>query len=360
VEIGCDPAIFVRMTRQLLWGVFGTGNIARQFCAGVANCERGRIAAVGSRGKESADTFARERGIERSYGSYDAVLSDATIDAVYISLPNSFHHEWTIKALRAGKHVLCEKPFAASALESEEMFAVAEKAGCVLIEAFMYRAHPLTHAVIAAVRGGEIGDLRLIRTSFCYRTSKVAGNIRFDPSMAGGALMDVGSYCINFARLCAACEPHAVSVTATRHASGVDEMAVGTLHFPNGVLASFTCGMGVQADNTAYVCGSEGFIEVPVPWKPPATGARFNIVQAVPPRQDVRQATSMVAGSGPRRSIEVDAGKEVYALEADDFAATVLDGKAPMVSRADTLGNMRVLDEMRRQIAETSIKGCVL
>jgi xylose dehydrogenase (NAD/NADP) len=342
------------MARQLSWGILGTGNIARQFCAGVTASERGSIAAVGSRSRDTAEQFAAANGIPRRHASYEALLADGAVEAVYVSLPNAMHHEWTIKALRAGKHVLCEKPLATGAVESEEMFDVAARMGRVLVEAFMYRAHPLTHEVVAVLARGEIGALRLIRTSFCYRTSKISGNIRFDPSLAGGALMDVGSYCINFARHCAGCEPVEVSAAAIKHVSGVDELTVGTMRFPTGVLSTFTCGMGVQADNTAYVCGTDGYIEVPVPWKPPAVGARLSVVQAVPPRQDAAVATSKVAGSGPRRTIEVNAGKDVYALEADDFAASVFDGKPPMVSRDETVGNMRVLDEMRRQMSELS------
>src|SRR4029079_14380607 len=164
---------------------------------------RSGVAAVGSRSVESARNFSIAHSIATAHGTYDALLADPTVDAVYISMPNSLHHEWTIKSLRAGKHVLCEKPFALTASEAKEMFDAAKKAGKVLVEAFMYRSHPLTLAVIDSLRGGEIGELRLIRTSFCYKTSRVEGNVRFDKKLGGGGLMDVGCYCLSLSRLLA-------------------------------------------------------------------------------------------------------------------------------------------------------------
>ena len=211
----------------------------------------------------------------------------------------------------------------------------------------MYRSHPLTHAVMQTVREGEIGRVRLIRTSFCFRTTRTEGNIRFDAALAGGALMDVGCYCLNCSRLVAGAEPVAAHAAGTLHPSGVDDCAAGVLSFPDGVCASFTCGMSVQADNTAYVCGTEGFVEVPVPWKPPREDAEYSVVRGTPPRMD----GPVKSGTTPaRQTRRVSAPKELYALEADDFAAAVLDGAPPRVDRNDSVGNMRLLDELRRQI----------
>jgi predicted dehydrogenase len=337
------------MSDRLRWGVLGTGNIARQFADGVLKTgRRSQIGAVGSRSLQSAQGFAQAREIGAVHGSYDALLADPQVDAIYNSLPNSLHHQWTIKSLRAGKHVLCEKPFALTHTEAQEMFEEARKAKRVLVEAFMYRSHPLTHAMIDAVRGGEIGELKLIRTSFCYKTSRIDGNVRFERELGGGGLMDVGCYCINFSRMLAGEEPSEIHASANMHERGVDDLLVATLKFPAGVVASFTCGMSVHADNTAYVCGTDGYIEIPIPWKPPVTGAAYTIAKSTPPKMD------LAAGAPPRPPKEtrtIDAGKELYALEADDFAAAVLDGKPPALTEADTLGNMAVLDEMRRQIA---------
>ena len=299
------------MPTALSWGILGTGNIARQFCAGVRTSSRCRLAAVASRSPDSARAFAQSFDIPAPHSSYESLLHDPTVQAIYISLPNSLHHEWTLKSLRAGKHVLCEKPFATNLPQAKEMFSVAEKTGCTLVEAFMYRSHPLTHAVVNAVRSGAIGRLKLIRTSFCYRTSKIAGNIRFSQPLAGGALMDIGCYCLSLSRLLAGEEPATAHAVGHLCETGVDDYAAGVLQFPSGVTASFTCGMTVQADNTAYLCGDEGYLEIPIPWKPPIQQAAYTITTAIPPRQDQPPLTSTgrppPPGSSPRHTPYVDA-----------------------------------------------------
>ena len=332
--------------KQLRLGIMATGNIAQQFCNGVRSGGRCALAAVGSRSAASAKAFAEKFGIPAAHGSYDGLLNDDRVDAVYISLPNSMHHEWTMKALRAGKHVLCEKPMAVTVAEAEAMFAEARRANRVLVEAFMYVSHPQTAHIMKAVEHGVIGELRLVRTSFTFRTKRVEGNIRFQPGLAGGALMDVGCYCVNFARLFARSEVTRVSAVARLHPTGVDEVTSGTMQFANGVLATFNCGMTTQCDNTAHLCGTEGYIAVPWPWKPPATGATYTIAHNVPPRQDQPAAS----GPPPKQTVTVDAHAELYALEADDFAAAVLDGAPPKVRPEDTLANTRVLEQIRSQI----------
>jgi predicted dehydrogenase len=332
----------------LNWGILGTGNIARQFAEGMATARRSVKRAVGSRDPEHARHFAGQYGFAAAYGSYEQVLADPAVAAVYVALPNHLHRPWTLAALAAGKHVLCEKPLAVSAAEAQEMFAAAERAGRLLVEAFMYRCHPQTRAVLDQVRAGSIGKLRLIRTSFCFRIAKPEGNVRFDPAMAGGSLMDVGCYCINFSRLLAGAEPSAMHAVGHLHPGGVDDYAAGTLVFPGGeLLASFTCGMTVHASNTAWVCGDQGYLEIPVPWKPPVQKASFTLARCTPPRIDGAAAATPAP---PRQSFEVDAPQSLYGMEADAFAAAVLDDAPPHVSPQDTLGNMRVLDELRRQI----------
>jgi predicted dehydrogenase len=341
---------------RLSWGILGTGNIARQFATGVRASRNGELAAVGSRSTTSARDFAGVFRIPEASGDYQSVLDDPTVTAVYNALPNSMHHEWTIKALRAGKHVLCEKPIAAGAAEAEEMFDVAAHSGRVLMEAFMYRSHPQTLAVMDAVAKGVIGDVRLVRTSFCFRTTRVDGNIRFSKELAGGALMDIGCYCINFSRLFAGAEPTDITVTGKLHASGVDELAAGTMTFPNGVVASFTCGMTLHADNTAHLCGSEGFIEIPVPWKPPRDSAGFTVARSTPPRMD--SAGKAVPAPPPREKVVVNVGDDLYGIEADDFAQCVAGKQSPRVSREDSIGNMRVLDGMRKLVGSRLPAAC--
>jgi xylose dehydrogenase (NAD/NADP) len=338
------------MNRKLSWGILGTGNIARQFSVGVNASKRGTLAAVASRDPAKSRAFGQTHQAARFHDSYEALLRDPAVDAVYVSLPNSMHHEWTVAALRAGKHVLCEKPFSVTTAQAEEMFLEAGKTGRVVMEAFMYRCHPLTLAVQEQVARGAIGKIKLIRTSFCYRTLRIDDNIRFSAPLAGGALMDVGCYCISFSRLFAGAEPTEMRVTGKIHPSGVDEQVSGFLQFPDDVQAAFTCGMGVQADNAAYLCGDEGYIEIPIPWKPPAVGAQFTIAHSTPPKMDQKSLSPPDLVRPPRETFSVDTGGDLYGVEADDFANAVLDGKPPRISAAETLGNMRVLEELRRQI----------
>jgi len=336
------------MSDKIRWGILGTGNIARQFAEGVKQSRRGTLAAVASRSAASAQTFAADFGAARAHGDYRRLIDDAGVDAIYISLPNSMHHEWTIAALNAGKHVLCEKPIASQAKQAAEMFDAAERNKRVLVEAFMYRSHPLTLAVVEAMRSGIIGELQLIRTSFCFCTRSIANNIRFNAELHGGSLMDVGCYCINFSRLHARSEPEKMHASARLHSSGVDELAAGTLTFGGGLLASFVCGMTTQTDNTAYLCGTDGYIEIPIPWKPPTGEAIYVLSHSAPPRMDkpgTRPGTEL-----PRDVRRVPVEGHLYGIEADDFASAVIDGNPPRLTRADTLGNMRVLDELRRQV----------
>jgi xylose dehydrogenase (NAD/NADP) len=332
------------MSQTFRFGIIGTGNIANQFAAGVAESSRCTIAAVGSRSADSANRFAGKHEIAHAHASYDALLADESVDAVYNSLPNSMHHEWTIKALKAGKHALCEKPFATNLAQAEQMFDAADQAGRLLVEAFMYRSHPLTTAALETVRRGEIGRLRLIKASFNYFTAKVDGNVRFDAGLAGGALMDIGCYCTSFATLFAGAAPTAVHAVANLHETGVDEMAVGTLAFPGNILASFTCGMAAHADNTAYLCGSEGFVEIPIPWKPPAADAVYTVRTMPAPKLDG------IKRDPTHDTRTVSAGGSLYGLEADDFAAAALGEQPPAVSKQDTLTNQRILDDLRQQI----------
>jgi D-xylose 1-dehydrogenase (NADP+, D-xylono-1,5-lactone-forming) len=344
------------MSERLRWGILGTGNIARQFCAGVLAAEKSVLTGVGSRSKESAEHFAGSFRIAASYDSYEKLLADPGIDAVYNSLPNSLHHRWTIAALEAGKHVLCEKPFAVNVAEATEMFEAARRHGRVVVEAFMYRCHPLIHAVKQSIDSGSIGELKMIRSSFCYRTTKIAGNVRFDQGLAGGSLMDVGCYCVNFSRHFAGGEPTRVNALAHFHQSGVDDRVVATMEFGNGVLAGFGCGMSSQADNTATLSGTEGYIEIPVPWKPPAAESTFVIARGIPPKMDgPSEGPSKGRGKdpAPRETIQVQARGELYGIEADAFADCVLHGKEPWISSADTLGNTRVLEMMQQQMRQS-------
>lgn len=331
---------------RLSWGILGTGNIARQFASGLAGASLSSLIAVGSRTKASADSFASRFKIsaEQAYPTYQQLLDDPQVQAVYISLPNAMHHEWTLKALAANKHVLCEKPLATDATQAREMFAAAKDADRLLVEAFMYRTHPLTHKVLREINNGTIGQVRLIRSSFCYQSTNLQ-NIRFSKPLAGGGLMDVGCYCIDFARLITGQEPIEIKATGILCETGVDDLLSGTLVFPGGVIATFTCGMRVQADNLASICGHDGYIEIPIPWKPPVKDAKYVLGYSTPPKMDGPGKAAVP----PRETFTVDATGPLYAMEADAFAKAV-DGARPAVTEHDSIANMMILDEMRQQI----------
>jgi len=331
------------------YGILGCGNIAGQFASDLADAQDSVVAAVASRSADRARDFGDRFGVDpaRCFGGYAELLADDTLDAVYVALPNHEHHGWSKRALAAGFHVLCEKPFTLNVAGAEDLFDTADAAGLRIMEAFMYRCHPLTHAVVDAVRGGVIGRLRLVRASFCYRTSRIGGNVRFDPAIGGGGLWDIGSYCVSVARLLAGCEPEAVHAAGHFHDTGVDDVAAGLLNFPHGVTASLTFGMSVQADNTLHLGGEDGWIQVPVPWKPPQRGAAYVVGGQTPPKQDLA-----AGGGGPPgpRTVAVDADAPLFALEADAFARAARSGGPLPVTRADTVGNVRVLAEMARQL----------
>ena len=334
------------MTERLRWGIMGTGNIANQFAQGLTGSLRGTFTAAASRTRQSARGFIEKHNQQASaFEGYDRLLDCKDVDAIYLALPNHMHMDWTIKALQAGKHVLCEKPIANNASQAAAMFQQAKVSGKVLVEAFMYRSHPLHHAIARHIAEGAIGKVQAVRTSFCFKVNNPQGNIRFSRDCAGGALMDIGCYCVNFSRHYTQAEPVAVHATSKRNADGVDILTTGSMHFPDDVLASFTCGMTLHADNAAYICGDEGYITIPIPWKPPVENATYTLNRGTPPRMDQARGTQ---AAGPMcQEIVIDAKRPLYALEADDFAAVAMDGKPPTITEADTLANMRTLDHLR-------------
>lgn len=306
------------------WGIIGTGMIAKVLARALKECPEADLAAVGSRDQAKAEAFAAEFGAARAYGSYEALLADPEVVFVYNSLPNSLHHEWTIKAARGGKHILCEKPLSVTVAEAEAMYAAAGEAGVVLMEAFMYRCHPQIVRIKEIVASGEIGELRVIRSRFSYGMNDLT-NVRFSKPLHGGALMDVGCYCTSFSRLIAGAEPVQVSGEARwGPVSEVDEVFVGTLRFADGTLAQFDAGMICAGATNADIMGSKGHIEVPQPWKP---GAESRLVVRV--GRESRE--ERIAGANP------------YALEIRNIQAVVNEGAAPIISEGETIGNMRTI-----------------
>jgi len=300
------------MSDTFKWGILGTGVIARKFAGQLGATDRGALAATGSRTAASAQSFAAEFG-GTAHGSYEALIADPQVEAVYVSLPNHLHREWTIRALRAGKHVLCEKPFARNAAEAEDMFAAARQTGRVVVEGFMYRCLPVVREFIRTARAGTIGEVKLIRANFTFCRPALDTDARYQPAMAGGSLMDVGAYCINLTRALAGREPTDLRVFAHLHEKGVDDYAAGLLRFGDGLLSTFTSGMTVESDRTVFVGGSEGWMAIECPW---LLAESFDIVKG-----------------GQRQTVRVPAPKPLFALEADAFAQV-----ARVVWEADPLG----------------------
>jgi xylose dehydrogenase (NAD/NADP) len=331
-------AVFKMGQKKLRWGILGCAGIAkRAVIPGIQQSQTGEVAAIASRSEDNARKTAEELNIPTAYGSYEALLSDETIDAIYIPLPNHLHKEWTIKAAQAGKHVLCEKPIALNAEEAAEMVAACQQAGVKLVEAFMHRHHPRYAMIQQIIQSGEIGQVRGIHGAFTFNSSKNAGNVRFNQDMGGGSLYDVGVYPISTARMLLGQEPEAATVHAffSPEHDNVDMMASGILEFPGGVALTFDCGMWAAGRNVLEVLGTDGRIEVPC---------------AYVSRQNAEDHFFVIV-NGERREVEVPYVNQ-YALQADDFGRSVLEGSALKYESSDALLNMRVIDACMRSAKE--------
>src|SRR3954470_10061054 len=247
------------------WGILSTADINRKVIPGAHASPHVDLVGVASGDGERAEEYAREWDIARSYGSYEALLEDPEIEAVYISLPNTLHCEWSIRAVEAGKHVLCEKPLSRRTEDVDAAFDAADRAGRLLMEAFMWRHNPQTKRLKELVDEGAIGELRLVRSAFSYSLYD-EDNIRLRTDVEGGALMDVGCYCVSGARLAAGAEPEWVSGAAWYGPSGTDWVFAGVMRFPGDVLATFDCGTAMPNRDEIEVVGSEGSLFLDDPW----------------------------------------------------------------------------------------------
>jgi xylose dehydrogenase (NAD/NADP) len=288
------------------------------------------LLAVASRDLARAESYARQHEIPRWYGGYEAMLEAEELDAVYIALPNALHGRWTRAALEAGKHVLCEKPLTPTAAEAAELFDLAASNRLVLAEAFMYRHHPKTHRVRELLREGAIGELRTIRCSFSFQVADRRSDIRYSAELAGGALRDVGCYCVSYSTFAAGSEPEEVSGYAVKRQAGVDEQFYGTLIFSEGRVAQFDCALNIQLNLGATLIGSDGAIDVPMPWY-----AHLEPLSVYLRRAD-----------GETTEIETP-GANAYALEIEDLAAAVRGEREQLVTPAETLRNLRVIESLR-------------
>jgi D-xylose 1-dehydrogenase (NADP+, D-xylono-1,5-lactone-forming) len=306
------------------WGIISTARINRLFLGGARQSAQVRVLGVASRSHASAEQYAREHEIERAYGTYEDLLGDPDIEAVYISLPNSLHVDWSLRALEAGKHVLCEKPLSRHPSEVERAFAAAERHGRLLMEAFMFRHNPQTARVRQMVADGAVGRLRLIRAAFSFATTDPA-NVRLLAGLDGGGLMDVGCYCISAIRLLAG-EPERVYAEQALGGDGVDVALAATLRLSGDVLAQFDCGLALAPRDQLEVVGDAGSLYLSDPW------------HCRVPRIEWRHDGELEVIEPP----PVDS----YMLEAANFSAAIRGEAEPLLGREDALGQARVIEAL--------------
>ncbi|HEX7223668.1 MAG TPA: Gfo/Idh/MocA family oxidoreductase [Candidatus Limnocylindrales bacterium] len=320
---------------ELRWAVMSTANIARKkVIPGMRRADRCRVVAIASRDVERGRVVASELGIPTLHDTYEGLLADPAVDAVYIPLPNHLHAEWVIAAVNAGKHVLCEKPLAMTADDAQRMVDAARAAGVLLQEAFMYRIHPSWVAVRDIVASGRIGRLTAVQSWFSYFNDDPA-NIRNIREYGGGALFDIGCYSVNLSRMLFDAEPTDVRASSVvEEASGVDVLTAGILEFPNG-LATFTCSTRVETDQRVDIYGTTGRISIGIP---------FNI----PPDRPTH--VFVTAGGDPPVAPDTETltfkTADPYAVEAGAFAAAVLDGVPLPVEPEDAVANLRVIERI--------------
>jgi D-xylose 1-dehydrogenase (NADP+, D-xylono-1,5-lactone-forming) len=319
--------------RAVKWGIISTADINRKLIPGAKESPKVDLVAVASRDQARAAVYANEWEIERAYGSYDALLADPDIEAVYISLPNTMHCEWSIRALEAGKHVLCEKPLSRHPDEVDAAFDAAERTGRLLSEAFMYRHNPQTKKLRSLVDEGAIGELRLVRSAFSY-TLYDEDNIRLRTDVEGGSLMDVGCYCVSGSRLLGG-EPETAYGQAWFGPSGTDWVFGGTLRFPGNVIALFHCGTAMPERDELEAVGSEGSLFLDDPWH-------------------CKEPVIELHRDGGVERIEVER-EDSYRLELENVSDAIRGEAELLLGRADAIGQARTLEALHRSATDTEI-----
>ncbi len=312
------------MSNKILhWGLLSTARINRSLIPPLRASKRNQLVAVGSRAQDSADKYAQEWKIPRAHGSYEALLANPEIDVIYNPLPNHLHAEWTIKAVEAGKHVLCEKPLALNVEEVDAIQSAARKHGRIVMEAFMYRHHPQTLKVQDLVKNGSLGTLKLIRGSFSYVLSR-EGDVRLKPEMGGGSIWDVGCYPISYARMIVGENPLEVFGWQVAGPTGIDETFAGQMRFANDVLAQFDSSFVIPFHTFMEIVGSDGTLNIPRPFRP-GTDEKIYLTQ------------------GEKTEIIKIPGQELYVGEVENMTDAILLGHEPRVSLDDSRANVAVI-----------------
>ncbi|MCJ8331794.1 MAG: Gfo/Idh/MocA family oxidoreductase [Lentisphaeria bacterium] len=330
------------MSDKIKWGILAAGNIARKFAGDLEHAKKGEFYAIGSRSLEKAEQFCTDFNGTKAYGSYDELLADPDVDAIYISLPNHMHLEWTTRCAEAGKAILCEKPLTSNAAEAVKLFEACKANNAFMLEAFMYRCHPQTAKLKELLRNSVIGDVRMIQAHFSYNMGLDLDNIRLRNDAAGGAIMDVGCYCVSMTRLVAGAalgldhpaEPiefHGVAHIGDE--SRVDEYATAVLKFDGNILANLTTGSQVSVDGALRIWGTDGHIIVPNPWFP----GNECIIEVHRNNEDVEE-------------VKITIDLPLYAIEADIVADEMHGLEASPMTWNDSLGNMKTLDAWRQSV----------
>ncbi len=307
-------------------GLLSTARINDAIIDGAAPSSDVEVVAVGSRDPGRAESYAREKSIVRAHGSYEELLADPEVDTIYNPLPNSMHVPWTLRALEAGKHVLCEKPFDRRGPEVERAFDAADAAGLIVMEAFMYRHHPQTKKLRELIAGGAIGDVLKIRSHFTFLLEDES-DLRMRPELDGGSLMDLGCYCVSGARLIAG-EPESVEGSQVLAPTGVDLRFSGRLRFAGGIEAEFECGFDAPRSSRLEVEGTDGAALVRDPW-----GCSEHAIEL---RRNCKTAR-----------VEVE-DADRYRLQLENFAAAIEGREEPLLGRADALGQARTIEALYR------------
>ena len=332
------------MHHSVKWGILSAGNIANTFAEALGDAEGSELQAVAARDAERAAAFAEKHGAARSYGSYEALLADPEVDAIYIATLHPFHLEWILKSVRAGKHVLCEKPITMNLREAKRAQQVARETGCLLREAFMYRHHPQTQQAVDLVASGRIGRVRMIEANFCYHTSLGPESRLIAKELGGGAILDIGCYGMSFCRLIAGraqdrlfAEP--IELRAVGHLdpqAKTDMWTIAIMRFEGDIVAKASAGLRVNMPKGAFIYGDKGRITIHEPWHC---------------HGELRVETNR--GDAPE-VIPAQTEPHLFAYEIESFTREMRGqpiGPQEVAMRYDdTLGNMKALDWWRAEI----------
>jgi predicted dehydrogenase len=329
------------MQKSLRFGVIGTGGIASDFARALAASKRCSVVNVCGSSPDKARAFADRYRIGAAAGSLGELLADPNVEAVYVATPHPAHEEQAIAAIDAGKHVLCEKPLTIDAKSSARVLERGKARGVLVMEAWMYRTHPLMTELVARLKAGVIGEIRHVRADFAFRVPRDPKGRLFDKKLGGGGILDVGGYPVSFARLIAGliegkpfAEPTRLQAVGYLGPTGADEISTALLNFESGLTAAVTCGVHHEAGRTTVIFGEKGRIVLPDPWIPQSE------------RHALETSFSILLDDKPAEEVVVKTELATYAIEAEAMADTLpaLEAAWPAMSHADSLGNMRVLD----------------